>query len=282
MPVRVKIWGCRGSVPAPGPDTVTHGGNTSCVEIVAGGEAALVLDAGTGIRALGLDLVRRGARQIHVFLTHLHLDHLEGLRFFAPLWDANVTLEVWGPRSPVSSLRERILRAFSPPLFPLDFRDVPARVTFHDLPVEPWQANGVSLSADLVLHPGPTVGFRLETGGSSLTYLPDHEPALAGIEARSPDWISGGALAAGADYVLHDAQYLDEEYGARIGWGHSSVEDAVAFCRGVGARRLVLFHHDPERSDAALESLQERARELAGPDRPPPALAREGMVIELD
>jgi phosphoribosyl 1,2-cyclic phosphodiesterase len=279
--VRLKIWGCRGSVPTPGPDTVTYGGNTSCVEVMLGDEAALVLDAGTGIRALGLDLVRRGTRQINLFLTHLHLDHLEGLRFFAPLWDEQVTLDVWGPRSPVLSLRERILRAFSPPLFPLDFRDVPARVDFHDLPGEPWRADGVSLFADLVLHRGPTIGFRLETGSSSLAYLPDHEPALAGIEGRPPDWVSAGALARGADLLLHDAQYLEEEYDAKIGWGHSSVDAAVAFCRAVDARRLVLFHHEPERSDRALELLQDRARELTGPDRVPPVLAREGMVIEL-
>jgi phosphoribosyl 1,2-cyclic phosphodiesterase len=279
--VRLKIWGCRGSVPTPGPDTVTYGGNTSCVEVMLGDEAALVLDAGTGIRALGLDLVRRGTRQINLFLTHLHLDHLEGLRFFAPLWDEQVTLDVWGPRSPVLSLRERILRAFSPPLFPLDFRDVPARVDFHDLPGEPWRADGVSLFADLVLHRGPTIGFRLETGSSSLAYLPDHEPALAGIEGRPPDWVSAGALARGADVLLHDAQYLEEEYDAKIGWGHSSVDAAVAFCRAVDARRLVLFHHEPERSDRALELLQDRARELTGPDRVPPVLAREGMVIEL-
>ena len=279
--MRLKIWGCRGSVAAPGSDTVKYGGNTSCVEVMLEDEVALVLDAGTGIRALGLDLVRRGVQQIHIFLTHLHLDHLEGLRFFAPLWDEKVTLDVWGPRSPVLSLRERILRAFSPPLFPLDFGDVPARVAFHDLPAEPWRTGGVSLFADLVLHPGPTVGFRVETGRASLAYLPDHEPALAGIEKRSADWISGGALAAGADVVLHDAQYLDEEYEAKIGWGHSSVDDAVAFCRAVDARRLVLFHHEPERSDSALELLQARARELTGSEQAPPVLAREGLVIEL-
>ncbi len=281
MSLRVKIWGCRGSVPAPGPATVTHGGNTSCVEVVLGDEAALVLDAGTGIRALGGELVRRRTKRIHLFLTHLHLDHLEGLRFFAPLWDEGVTLEVWGPRSPVLSLGERVLRAFSPPLFPLDFRDVPAKVTFHDLPGEAWQRDGMSLSADLVLHPGPTLGFRFEAGSSSLAYLPDHEPALAGIDGRSPDWISGGGLAAGADVVLHDAQYLREEYETRIGWGHSCVDDAVAFCRAVDARRLVLFHHEPERSDRALESLQDRARELTGGGQLPPLLAHEGMVLEL-
>ena len=279
--MKLKIWGCRGSVPSPGPDTVEYGGNTSCVEVVMDDGTALVLDAGSGIRALGVDLARRGVKQVKLFLTHLHLDHLEGLRFFAPLWDPDVVVDVWGPPSPVLSLRARILRAFSPPLFPLDLRDVPARITFRDLPTEPWRADGVTLSAALVHHPGPTVGFRLDTGNSSLAYLPDHEPALAGIRGRSRDWISAGAIAGGADVLLHDAQYLDEEYGERIGWGHSSVDDAVAFCRAVDAGHLVLFHHEPERSDRELELLEDRARDLAGPDRPSPSLAREGMVIEL-
>ena len=281
MAATLKIWGCRGSLPTPGTDTVTYGGNTSCVEVVLEGDAALVLDAGTGIRALGFDLAARNKRQIHLFLTHLHLDHLEGLRFFAPLWDERVTLEIWGPRSPEVSLRDRILRSFSPPLFPLDFRDVPARVTFHDLPGEPWRAEGITLFADLVLHPGPTVGFRLETDGSAFAYLPDHEPALAGIEGRSLDWISAGALAHGADLVLHDAQYFEDEYDAKIGWGHSSVADAVAFAQAVGAGRLVLFHHEPDHSDSALELLLDRARELTAPGALPPMLAREGMVIEV-
>src|SRR5262245_11081736 len=282
MPLALRIWGCRGSVPAPGPDTVTPGGNTSCIEVLVEDKTALVLDAGTGIRALGLDLVRRGTRHIRIFLTHLHLDHLEGLRFFSPIWDEEVTIEVWGPRSPVLGLRERILRSFSPPLFPLDFRDVPARVTFHDLPAEAWREKGISLVSDLVLHPGPTLGFRLETERSSVVYLPDHEPALAGIEGRTADWISGGGLAAGADLVLHDAQYLDEEYDAKIGWGHSSVDHAVAFCHAVDAHRLVLFHHEPERSDRELEQLLDRACELTRGRRLAPMLAREGMVLELN
>ena len=281
MALRLKIWGCRGSLPAPGPATVAYGGNTSCVEVLLENDAALVLDAGTGIRELGLDLVRRGTNRIHLFLTHLHLDHLEGLRFFAPLFDARVTLEIWGPRSPMLGLRERILRAFSPPLFPLDFRDVPARVSFHDLPAEPWRAYGVALFSDLVLHPGPTLGFRLERNGSSVAYLPDHEPALAGIEGRPRDWISGGALAGDADVVLHDAQYLEDEYDAKIGWGHSSVDAAVAYCRAVDAGRLVLFHHEPERSDDALASLEDLARTLTRDGRPEPLLAREGMLIDV-
>ena len=279
--MRITIWGCRGSVPTPGPSTVTYGGNTSCVEVALDDETALILDAGTGIRALGADLVNRGTRRIHLFLTHLHFDHLEGLRFFAPLWDESVTLEIHGPRSPVLSLHDRIHRAFSPPLFPLDFRDVPATVLFHDLPGEPWRANGLTLSSDLVLHPGPTVGLRLATDTSTFAYVPDHEPALAGIEGRTAEWISAGALAHDADLVLHDAQYFEDEYKTRIGWGHSSVAHAVAFSEAVGAKRLVLFHHEPNHSDRDLEQLEDRAGELSRSFDRPPTLAREGMVIEL-
>jgi phosphoribosyl 1,2-cyclic phosphodiesterase len=279
--LRVNIWGCRGSIATPSPHTTRYGGNTSCVEIVLDNETTIVLDAGTGIRPLGHDLLGRGTRHVHLFLTHLHLDHLEGLRFFAPLWDRNVTVDIWGPRSPVASLRDRILRSFSPPLFPLDFRDVPARVSFHDLPAQPCEINGILVSCDLILHPGPTLGFRIEAGTSCLAYLPDHEPALAGIHRRSPDWISGGSLARDADLVLHDAQYSESEYHDRAGWGHSSVPDAVAFCRAVNARRLVLFHHDPDHSDDALEELEKFAQRITGDDGDPPLLAREGMTVEL-
>jgi phosphoribosyl 1,2-cyclic phosphodiesterase len=280
--VRLTIWGCRGSIPTPGPETVHYGGNTSCVEVAFRDETVFVLDAGTGIRGLGLELADRGTRQIHLFLTHLHLDHLEGLRFFAPLWDERVALDIWGPPSPLLSLRERIARSFSPPLFPVDLQDVPARIRFHDVPRQRWTVEGVSMEADLVVHPGPTVGFRIENAGSSFAYLPDHEPALAGaIRDRSSDWISGASIADDVDLLLHDAQYFEDEYEERMGWGHSSVADAVAFTRAVGARRLVLFHHDPGRADSSLERLEARARSLAGQNEERPTLAREGMVVEL-
>ncbi|HZR96462.1 MAG TPA: MBL fold metallo-hydrolase [Gaiellaceae bacterium] len=280
MSLRLKIWGCRGSVPTPGPNTVTYGGNTSCVELDLGGDTGIVLDAGTGIRGLGVDLVERGVRRIHLLLTHLHLDHVEGLRFFAPLWDERVELDLWGPRSTLSGLRDRLLRAFSPPLFPIDLRDVPARVRFHDLPGEPLRVDGVVIASSLVLHPGPTLGYRVETGQSTVAYLPDHEPRLAGITGKHVEWISGGAIAHGADVVLHDAQYAERDYETKIGWGHSSVADAVAFSRAVDAGRLVLFHHEPSYSDHALEELEQRAADLMG-DGPRPVLAREGMILEL-
>jgi phosphoribosyl 1,2-cyclic phosphodiesterase len=279
--MRVTIWGCRGSVATPGPATVEYGGNTSCVEVSLDDGTILVLDAGTGIRGLGIELIDRGVRRLHLLLTHLHLDHLEGLRFFAPLWDERVTLDIWGPPSPVLSLEERVRRSFSPPLFPIDLRDLPAHVTFRDVPRQPWMLEGASLAADLVLHPGPTVGFRIETAESSFAYLPDHEPALAGIAERSTDWISGASIAENVDLLVHDAQYSEEEYEERIGWGHTSIADAVAFTRAVGARRLVLFHHEPLHKDDSLARLEDRARSLMGSNEEQPTLAREGMVLEL-
>jgi phosphoribosyl 1,2-cyclic phosphodiesterase len=279
--MRVTIWGCRGSVATPGPETVEYGGNTSCIEVSLDDGTVLVLDAGTGIRELGLELVARGARKLHLLLTHLHLDHLEGLRFFAPLWDERVTLDIWGPPSPVLSLEERVRRSFSPPLFPIDLRDLPAHVTFRDVPWERWTLESATLTAGLVIHPGPTVGFRVQTAESSFAYLPDHEPALAGIVDKSTDWISGASIAERADLLVHDAQYSEEEYEQKIGWGHTSVEDAVVFARAVGARRLVLFHHEPLHTDESLARIETHARSLAGRNEEQPTLAREGMVVEL-
>ena len=279
--MRAKIWGCRGSVPTPGAGTLRYGGNTSCIEVMPDEETVIVLDAGSGIRQLGLDLLERGVRRIHLLLSHLHLDHFEGLRFFTPLWDERTTLDIWGPRSPVFSLHDRIARSFSPPLFPLELQAAPARVTFHDVPYEPWRIGETSLEAALVVHRGPTVGFRIETARGSLASLPDHEPALAGeIDGRPAEWLSGAGIAAGVDVLVHDAQYFEDEYDERIGWGHSSVADTVAYSRAVGARRLVLFHHEPEHSDDDLDRLEERARALAD-GAAPPTLAREGMVLEL-
>jgi phosphoribosyl 1,2-cyclic phosphodiesterase len=198
------------------------------------------------------------------------------------MWDERVTLDIWGPPSPLLSLRERIARSFSPPLFPVDLGDVPARVTFHDVPRQRWTVEGVALSAHLVVHPGPTVGFRIETPTSSFAYLPDHEPAFVGpIADRSTDWLSGASIADDVDLLFHDAQYFEDEYEERIGWGHSSVADAVAFTHAVGARRLLLFHHEPDHSDGSLERLEARARSLDGRNETRPTLAREGMVVDL-
>ena len=268
-------------MPTPGPGTVECGGNTSCVE-VRFRTGPCSCSAGTGIRALGLELLERGAEQINLVLTHLHLDHVEGLRFFAPLWDERVEVDVWGPPSPVSSLPGPDRARFLPAALP----GRPARrAGALGLPRRSPPAvddGGASLSAELVLHPGPTVGYRIEGDGASFGYLPDHEPALAGtIDGRPRDWISGAGIADDVDVLLHDAQYFEDEYEERIGWGHSSVAHAVAFTRAAGARRLVLFHHEPRHDDSSLERLEAHAQTLAGRNGAEATLAREGMVVEL-
>ena len=239
--MRITIWGCRGSLASPGRHTVRYGGNTSCIE-VRHADGFLIIDAGTGLRPLGEHLMAEAPARIDLLLTHLHLDHLEGLGFFLPLWHPEMELHIWGPPSPTRTLQERIARYLSPPLFPIDVSDVPSQVVFHDVPDEAWELAGFRVTAARVAHPGPTLGFRLESGTSSVAYIPDHEPALgADLAEVGADWIPGCDLALGVDLLLHDAQFTDAEYPERVGWGHSSVTDAVdvrAPRRGAQARAL--------------------------------------------
>jgi phosphoribosyl 1,2-cyclic phosphodiesterase len=280
--VKARVWGCRGSLAAPGPETVRYGGNTSCVEVRTADGQLVVIDAGTGIRGLGLSLDGNRPTRIDVLLTHLHLDHIEGLGFFGPVWDKDCDLHIWGPASPGHSLRDRVAAYFSPPLFPIHLDQIPAQVSFHDVPDEEWEIGGLRLKAQAVIHPGPTVGYRLEENGKVLTYISDHEPAL-GVDLTQvpPDWISGYNLAERADVLFHDAQYTEEEYGDRTGWGHSSIAHTVSFALITKVRRLLMFHHDPLHSDAQLEAMLVRARELWGKDGNGLALSYEGMEVEV-
>jgi phosphoribosyl 1,2-cyclic phosphodiesterase len=280
--VKATIWGCRGSLPTPGPRTLGFGGNTSCVSVELDDDALVVFDAGTGIHELGLRVEPSSERPIHVCLTHLHLDHLEGLRFFAPLWRPESEIHIWGPPSPLEPLVERIARSFSPPLFPVQLSDVPASLSFHDVPGGEWQIGPAQLVAEPVIHPGPTLGYRIAADGKTLAYIPDHEPFLGGEDGgRASDWLSGYAVSADADVLVHDAQYTTEEYAARVGWGHSSIDQTVRYARAAGAKRLVLFHHDPLHSDTELEALGGRAATLWGAGGDPPTLAEEGMEIRV-
>ena len=276
----VRIWGCRGSLAAPGPDTLRYGGNTSCIEVGLSDGTLLVLDAGTGIRPLGLALDGARPARIDVLLTHLHLDYLEGLGFFEPLWDPGTELHVWGPPSPVRSLRQRIATYLSPPLFPVRLSEVPARLVLHDAPEEPFRLGPATVRAQPIVHRGPTVGYRVEEGGRVLAYLTDHEPALGvSIGMAPPEWVSGYGIAAEADLLIHDCQYTEEEYGPRMGWGHSSTAHVAAFARLADARRLLLFHHDPLHDDGRLEAMLARVRELWPEGLV--ELAREGMALEV-
>ena len=276
------IWGSRGSLATPGAATLAYGGNTSSVELELDDHTRVLLDAGTGIRELGLRLANRPPSSIHLLLTHLHVDHLAGLPFFAPLWDPRVQMHVYAPTSPFESVENAIARYMSPPLFPVPIAEVPAKVSFHDLPEKAWSLGSARVQAASVTHRGPTVGYRIEEAGSSLAYIPDHEPYLsAQPDAIDAVRLSGYQLAREASVLIHDAQYLEGEYPARIGWGHSSVAHAVAFARAAGAGQLVLFHHDPLHSDRDLTGLEARATELWGGRKQPPRLAREGMRFDL-
>jgi phosphoribosyl 1,2-cyclic phosphodiesterase len=258
--VRVTLWGTRGSLAAPGPETVRYGGNTACVEVRGKRNALLILDAGTGIQRLGA-MVRGGRGRIDLLLTHLHMDHIQGLGFFEPLYERGREIHIWGPPSPTLDLRTRLARYLSPPLFPVRLRDLPCRLTLHNVPPERFEVGGLEVEAALVCHPGSTVGYRISEGTRSLAYLPDHEPALGVREFPvEPEWTSGFDLAAGADLLIHDAQYTTEEYQKRVGWGHSSIRDAIAFATVAGARRFVPFHHDPTHDDAMLDCIDSVVR----------------------
>jgi phosphoribosyl 1,2-cyclic phosphodiesterase len=280
--VRAKIWGCRGSLAAPGPETVRYGGNTSCIEVRLSDERLIVIDAGTGIRNLGVSLGGDRPERIDIMLTHLHLDHIEGLGFFTPIWDPACEVHLWGPPSPNRTLRERVATYFSPPLFPVHLDDIPSRLQFHDVPEEEWEVGPATLRAASVTHPGPTLGYRVEENGRSLAYISDHEPALGvDLSTVSPEWVSGYAVAQGADVLFHDSQYTEDEYPVRVGWGHSSIAHTVAFALLTKVRRLLMFHHDPLHSDAQLESMLRRAHQLWGAEQNDLELSYEGMEVDV-
>jgi phosphoribosyl 1,2-cyclic phosphodiesterase len=282
--VNLKIWGARGSVPAPGPETMRYGGNTSCVQVTLSDGTKLVLDAGTGIRSLGLAVGHLDG-PLHILLTHLHLDHIQGLLFFAPAFEPESEIVIWGPAAPEASLRDRIGRYISAPLTPVEVRELPCHVSFREAEATEWTIGPATIHADSVTHRGPTLGYRITEGDTSVCYIPDHEPGLgAPLDTLEDEWLSGFGLARDATLLIHDCQYTDDEYPMHLGWGHCPVSDALAFARRTRPERLLLFHHDPLHSDDFLDDLagevKTRWLDLGGsPDQI--ELAVERREIEL-
>ena len=254
----VKLWGTRGSLAAPGTETARYGGNTACVEVRHTDGTLLVLDAGTGIRGLGATL-DASVRRIDILLSHLHMDHIQGLGFFPPLLDPAMEVHLWGPMSTTQHLRTRLTRYLSPPLFPVYLRDLPW-LHVHDLAVSEFEVGPFRIQSNLICHPGPTLGYRINTSECAIAYLPDHEPAL-GLTGQflDGDWTSGYSLSMGVDLLIHDGQYTEAEYANCVGWGHSSIRQALQFAALADVGRLVLFHHNPTHTDDDLDKLVEIA-----------------------
>jgi len=262
--MKITLWGTRGCIPSLEPDTARYGGNTACVEVRGANGSLLILDAGTGIKRLGANL-DPGISRVDILLTHLHLDHILGLGFFGPIDEPDMEVHIWGPPSPTMDLRSRLARYLSPPIFPIHLRDLRSRITLHDVSRGSFEIGGMEIMSDLVCHPGPTFGYRVTEMGRSIAYLPDHEPALGSHHfPEDPDWTSGFQLASGVDILVHDAQYSAAEYPNHVGWGHSSLQQALAFAAAADVGELVTFHHDPTHSDALLDELLGEVRKTAG------------------
>jgi phosphoribosyl 1,2-cyclic phosphodiesterase len=278
----VTLWGTRGSLATPGPDTARYGGNTSCVSVRGPEGTVIVLDAGTGVRRMAA-MIPDSMRRVDVLLTHLHMDHIQGLGFFAPLYRPDMEVHIWGPASTNLALQARLRRYLSPPLFPVGLREVPCRLHLHEVSDIEVDIGEFRVSSARVCHPGPTVGYRIRDGaGHGLVYLPDHEPALGVcvFPGLPRAWTSGGVLAENADLLIHDSQYSAHEYPGHVGWGHSSLRHVLNFGTLVEAKHLVPFHHDPGHSDADLDRLMAEAIEDAKPAyRVTPG--REGLTFRL-
>ena len=284
--MRVQFYGTRGSLATPGEATVRYGGNTSCVAVRSDSGTLILLDIGTGAAVLGRELMAGGGRLSgHILIGHTHWDHIQGLPFFAPLFVPGNEWHIYAPRGLRQTVHDTLAGQMQHTYFPVDLDQLGATIHYHDLIEGDLQIEDIAVRAQYLNHPALTLGYRLEVDGASMVYATDHEPhsrplaehpgLIEGQDRRHADFLSQ------ADLVIHDAQYLASEYATKVGWGHSTIEYAIAVARFAGARRLALTHHDPQRTDAALDALladihagdQGSALEIFA--------AAEGQVIEL-
>jgi len=281
--VHVTFYGVRGSCPCAGDRYRRVGGNTSCALVTVNDEHPLILDLGTGVRALGdalMPALRAEGRPLvaTALLSHLHFDHILGLPFFAPLHDPGADLTIYGPSQDGGSLQETLPAAVQPPFFPVHMTDFRGEVRFVDTADEDFAAGAIKVTTRAVPHRGHTLGFRIEADGKTLVYIPDHQ---APLDRQS---IAEGVLELcnSADVLIHDAQYTDEEFMEKSEWGHSTVAYAVRVAAESGARRLLLFHHDPSHTDRDVDRLLGRARRLPEARRlDDVSIASEGMRVDL-
>ena len=267
-----RFWGVRGSIPVPGPRFARYGGNTSCVEVRCGA-TVMVFDAGTGVRAFGKSLAHDGCERLDLFLSHGHVDHVVGLPFFGFAYRAGNSLRIWsGHQAPANGTTESAVRSLmSSPLLPITPEVFPADVSFRDFSAGDTlsPAPGVRMRTARLNHPGGATGYRVEHGGRSICYVTDteHDPGAPDENILT--------LVEGADIMIYDAMFTDEELPRHRGWGHSTWEEGARICRTAGVRTYAIFHHAPERDDEALD----RIGAAAGRMFPGSVVAREGMVL---
>lgn len=277
--MKVTVWGCRGSLPSPGPEKNKYGGNTSCVQVEYK-DTCIVLDGGSGIQRMGVSIDKK-YKDIHILLTHLHIDHTMGLGFFLPLYNPEVNVHIWGPSTSVEPLISRLRRYFSPPLFPVRLSELPKPPKVHELGNREFTIGDIKVKSNYICHPGPTLAFRLSTEDAEFAYMPDHEVVLGSSNfPHEAEWTSGYEIAKNVDLLLHDSQYRTEEYASRVGWGHSSIGDAVAFAKLCGAKKLELFHHDPLHTDDQLDKFIDDYKAKHSTEFPV-ELCAEGNVYQL-
>lgn len=254
--MKITLWGVRGSIPTTGSNTKVYGGHTSSM-LVSEDDTMLVLDAGSGIQefnSLNIALDKR----VDVLLTHLHMDHIQGLGFFKPFFIPDLEVHIWGPKSNTVSLQSRLGRYLSPPLFPVQLQELPCNLILHEVGNSEFEIGKFKIQSSYIIHSGPTLGYRIMGKKSVFTYIPDHEPAL-GKDGMIKDtqWVSGFDLANGTDLLYHDGQYTSEEYALRRGWGHTCLDDVLEFASITKIKHLLIGHHDPSHTDSQLDELFE-------------------------
>jgi phosphoribosyl 1,2-cyclic phosphodiesterase len=283
----VRFWGTRGSIPAPGPQTAQYGGNTSCIEVWPDPETVIILDSGTGIRELGLHLLRseKPIHRMYLLIGHMHWDHIQGFPFFKPAFLPSTELNIFAPAGFQRSLEDSLSGQMQYSYFPIKLQDLSGRIHYTELEEGFFRLGNVLVETQYLNHTAPALAYRISAGGATLTYVTDHEPYWnsPGPEFQHPGDQRHIEFMKGSDLVIHDAQYTEAEYRTKRGWGHSTVDYATDVGIAANVARLALFHHDPTHHDDMISALEQqaRARVAAAGSQLQVFAAAEGMEIEL-